>query len=121
MVFCCRFSGLGWTFILNLRILIKCLGYILIFWVLFSSMLPCSVLDGCEDEHTMEQSSRPEKHNDCSNCSPFSICSVYHGCVINPANIGLTVPGTYIVQAYPDFYIGTRSDYHARLFQPPRV
>lgn len=109
------------AFILHLRIVKKCLGYSLIFYVLLSSALTCTLWDQCEETKATEQSSHSGKHNDCGDCSPFSVCALNHSVVVHTLNPGLPFPDENITQDYNDFHAGIQPDYYSSYFRPPRI
>ncbi len=97
------------------------MGYILVFYLMASAVIPCSVLDNCEDEVKTAHQYGPEgKEHECKNCSPFSICSplqgFYPGSISYTANLHLTV----FEIDYNHFIAGLVSDYYPTLLQPPR-
>ena len=112
---------LHYLFKLPLQPVKRWVGYILSLYVLFCAVVPCTIIDNCEDDQKTEQTSKQEEKKDCNNCSPFSICSASHGFTL--ATIGTTVEPIVFNSspAYSDYYFSAKSEYHPSLFQPPRA
>jgi hypothetical protein len=81
--------------------------------------VPCSIFDNCEAQQT-EQTSHEDHKKDCTDCSPFSNCSVAHGFTINSCNPSVKPIQFYTSLSYNEFYFSSRSEYYSSLFQPPR-
>ncbi|MFN2439754.1 MAG: DUF6660 family protein [Chitinophagaceae bacterium] len=104
-----------------LYIRLKILAYILSFYILFSAVVPCSIIDNCEEEEDREQTSNSNHKKDCNNCSPFSICSYASGFILNGVNITLEPVVFHNSPTYSEYYFSSKSEYYPNLFQPPRV
>jgi hypothetical protein len=98
----------------------KWLAYILSFYILFSAVVPCSLLDNCEEEYENQTSaSYPAK--ECKECSPFSICSIRHGFAIHVESL-LTEPLVVFTSVlYREIIYSAISAYYFTHFQPPRM
>jgi hypothetical protein len=97
------------------------IAYILAFYVLVSAIVPCSIIDNCEEEQVTEQTSHQEENKDCDNCSPFSICASSSGFTLNTTIATIESIAFSTVHSYSDYYVSSKSEYHSRLFQPPRL
>jgi hypothetical protein len=97
------------------------IAYILAFYILFSAVVPCSIIDNCEEEEHTEQTSNTDHKKDCSNCSPFSICSSASGFTINSVSTFLEPVEFYNSPSYSEYNFSSKSEYYSSLFQPPRV
>jgi hypothetical protein len=98
----------------------KRIVYILSFYILLSTLVPCSFFDNCEEEYS-EQASSSFPENDCNDCSPFSICSIGYGLAINAQTV---LADPFIVFAstiYREIIYSTGSSYYFTHFQPPRT
>ena len=98
----------------------KCIGYILLLYVLFCTLVPCTFIDKCDSKGCTERTSRKDANKDCNNCSPFSICSSSHGFTMG-AMATLTDP--VLLQnspVYSDYYFSFKPAYYSTHFQPPR-
>lgn len=99
---------------------VKPIAFILSLVMLFSTVVPCSVFDRCEDEVCTEQS--PDtKDKSCKDCPPFSMCSAGNEYVANN-NLIIQRPETHFpaLTTFIDLNSFIDSDYHPTLFQPPR-
>ena len=97
------------------------IAYILAFYILFSAVVPCSIIDNCEEQEHTGQTSNTDHKKDCSNCSPFSICSSASGFPLNTVTTSLEPVEFYNSPAYSEYNFLSKSEYHSSLFQPPRV
>jgi hypothetical protein len=116
----CRRTAFLYQFELISHRMKKWIACILSFYILFSALVPCSVIDHCGDEEQTRQSSHSEHKKDCNNCSPFSICSSAPGFPLYSVNTSLEPIAFYNRPAYSEYYFASRSAYYASLFQPPR-
>jgi hypothetical protein len=96
------------------------LSYILTFYILISTVVPCSLFDHCEDEAYTTQSSPAGNKKDCNNCSPFSVCSSHCGFTINTGNLPLAPAMFYSSPVYGEYSCAPQSKYCPGFFQPPR-
>ncbi len=99
----------------------KWIAYILSFYILFSAVVPCSIFDNCEEGENTEQTSNTGHKKDCNDCSPFSICSAAHGFTDNSNHPVIEPIDVYSSLSYGEYYFSFKSEYHASLFQPPRI
>jgi hypothetical protein len=103
---------------------VKAVFFILSFYLLLLSGIPCCAVDQCPDDKTMAgQSSTHGLEDDkgCNNCSPFFSCA---GCAAVSATIEplyfniLSLP---VKQVYTGFLSPFVSDVHFDFWQPPRL
>ncbi len=99
----------------------KGIAYILAIYILLSAVVPCSIIDNCEEEEHTEQTSNSEHEKDCNNCSPFSICSSASGFTLTAANTSLEPVEFHNSPTYSEYCFSSKSEYYPSLFQPPRV
>jgi hypothetical protein len=52
----------------------KICGYILAFYLILLSIVPCCLFDDCRDYKTEHTSHNESGNKDCGNCSPFFNC-----------------------------------------------
>ena len=96
------------------------IAYLLSFYILFSAVVPCSIVDNCEEDPT-EKTSGSDNEKNCNNCSPFSICNAASGFTLSSENITLIPLMLYNSPTYSEYYFSSKSEYYPSLFQPPRV
>lgn len=99
----------------------KCSGYILFLYVLFCTVVPCTMIDNCDSKGCTEQTSRKDTNKDCNNCSPFSICSSYHG--FTTGTVATTIDPIFPqnTSVFRDYYFSFKPAYYSSHFQPPRA
>ena len=95
-------------------------AYILTFYILFSAVVPCSMIDNCGEECT-EQTSDSDHKKDCNNCSPFSICASASGFTLNSISTSLELITFKNSPTHSEYYFSSKSEYYSSLFQPPRL
>ena len=98
----------------------SCITYILSFYILFCAVVPCSMFDNCEEEHT-GQTSRPLPLKECNGCSPFSTCSSANSFIISHeviSALSFAFPGKPSHNRYPFAF---KSEYYFSFFQPPEL
>jgi len=97
------------------------IAYILSLYILFCAVVPCSIIDNCEDDQKTEQTSKQGENRDCNNCSPFSICSSCHGFTFNTVTAPIEPVAFHTSLTYSDYNVTSKSEYYSSLFQPPRL
>lgn len=112
---------INYSFKLPLHPVKTWIAYILSLYILFCAVVPCSIIDNCEDDQKTEQTSKQEDDKDCNNCSPFSICSSCHGFTINTVTASIEPVVFHTSPNYSDYNVSSKSEYYPSLFQPPRV
>lgn len=99
----------------------KWLGYILSVYILFCAVVPCTVFDTCEEDISAAQTTTENREDDCTNCSPFSICAACQSVAHTVEQMRFELPVFYHSSFYMDFYLSSKSEYHTTHFQPPRI
>ena len=87
--------------------------------MIFSAVIPCSFFDQCEDNVTEHQECAKDEQ-ECKGCSPFSICSPQQGYAYSTTSYSIVLGSTNSRTDYNKFIVGSESDYHPSLLQPPR-
>jgi hypothetical protein len=99
----------------------KWISFLLAFYILLSTVVPCSLLDNCDEECTeTAQHESTGQDNDCTSCSPFAVCSVTPVVITEQSANCSFVDHPY--SAIPHFeYDSTPScGFYSGHFQPPR-
>ncbi|MFT3935031.1 MAG: hypothetical protein QM726_15500 [Chitinophagaceae bacterium] len=100
----------------------KCIALIMSVYMLLSTVVPCVVFDGCdEDVQYASQSSNKESKKDCDACSPFCICSPAHNFTSNITSTTVLPVEFHNEIAYNYYLLSPITEYHSTLFQPPRI
>lgn len=100
---------------------LKLFGFILAFYLVLLSAIPCCAFDNCPDDKTEQTENHQPGDEDCGNCSPFFSCE---GCAVativcEPARFELhpitqkAVYTVYLERLLPD------TDYD--FWQPPKL
>ncbi len=109
---------------------LKIFAFILSFIVLFNAVVPCTLVDNCEQEELVakccdnceqeESGHEEDEKSDCNDCPPFSICSTAYE--FNVANNYTTATPVlpYSSNKYYEYSFSLNSEFSASLFQPPR-
>ena len=97
------------------------IGYILSIYILLCTIVPCTLIDHCDQDQQTEQTTDKDSEKGCSDCSPFSICSSSHGFTLNTIIPSIQPALFNSLLAYSEYYVSSRSDYYSSLFQPPRL
>ena len=118
--FFCAFGG---YFSFNYLYLIvkRWFTYILLFYLLFTTLVPCSIFDRCEDGQQATQTAGRESKKDCSNCSPFCVCSPAYCFTYNQINPSIEPLTIQTLLTYGDRYVSSKTDYYFDFFRPPRL
>jgi len=98
----------------------KWITCILSVYILFSTAVPCSIFDNCEEREHTEQTSNKDHKKDCTDCPPFSLCSAMHGFAINSGTTIIDPMKVYVTVLYGEVYSFFKSEYYSNFFQPPR-
>lgn len=99
----------------------KWFGYLLSLYILLCTVVPCTLLDECTDEPNTEQTSHNDTRKDCNSCSPFSVCSSYHGFTLITILTNVAPAGAGEPPACTDYCFSSTFGYYSTLFQPPRT
>jgi len=94
-------------------------AFILSFYILLSTVVPCSIFDKCEDQNSTKQTSQSGRKKDCSDCSPFSVCAT-HVFTINTESISAAPNSFSTSPSYSEYYFPSKSEYYFTHFQSPR-
>ena len=99
----------------------KLVSYILAFYLVLLSAVPCCALDSCPDDTTKQFATHEKGDEDCGNCSPFFNCE---GCA--PATIACE-PGLFGIPALHTAAVYTPYTEHSLpkisygFWQPPKI
>ncbi|MET0392100.1 MAG: DUF6660 family protein [Chitinophagaceae bacterium] len=101
----------------------KWLKYILVFYLVLLSVIPCCAFDGCpDDKAAVEQAERHESGDkDCGSCSPFFNCEGCASVTIDADIIVYNVPAPGIKRVYTHFLLPFIPELHYSFWQPPRL
>jgi len=97
------------------------LGYLLAFYVLLLSAIPCCLIDNCPDDKMEQSASHTNGDEDCGSCSPFFSCEGCAAATIayEPAEFHLSP----VVQqtVYTDYLLLLLPDTDHDFWQPPKL
>lgn len=98
----------------------KFVSYILAFYLILLSVVPCCSFDECKEEITEVAADHEDEPKDCGNCSPFFSCEGCATATISflPAQFGIAP--LIISAVYPEFFQGSLPDIDYDFWQPPK-
>ena len=99
----------------------KLVGYILAFYLVLLSGVPCCSFDQCSDDQLEQSASHEQGDEDCGNCSPFFSCE---GCAAattdyQPLTIG--IPAIQTSSVYTSYLQLSLPRVHYEFWQPPKI
>jgi len=98
----------------------KWIAYLLFLYILLCAVVPCSLLDECEAQDNVPQTSQSTSKKDCNGCSPFSVCAEACGFTMDTENISIAPIALYQSSSYCDYCFTLKSTHFFAHFQPPR-
>lgn len=102
----------------------KFAGYILSFYILLLSVVPCCALDDCpQDEAGTEQNSGHETgdDDDCKSCSPFFNCEGCATAIVSLETISFEAIDPVVPKVYTGFIASYIPIVHYDFWQPPKL
>lgn len=101
----------------------KGMAYILAFYLVLLSVVPCCAFDSCPDEKaaTGQAADHQSEDEHCGNCSPFFNCESCAFISIHEDPVAYTVPSPVIKRVYTQFITPFLPDTHQGFWQPPRL
>lgn len=99
----------------------KLLGYLLAFYLLLLSAVPCCTFDDCPDDKIDQSSTTENGDRDCGNCSPFFSCE---GCATATDNTNITsfaLTPLSTPKSYTEFTHPFVAAVHYDFWQPPKL
>jgi hypothetical protein len=100
----------------------KIFTFILSFYILFLSAVPCCAFDNCKDEAQRTQKANQHEHNDgCKNCSPFNQCGNCVGFTFSSNAFQVHKPQQLTQQKSSVITQSITSKYFSSFWQPPRL
>lgn len=104
----------------------KIVGFLLAFYLILLSAIPCCALDNCADDKTdlsvnKELASNQEEENgDCNNCSPFFSCEGCATATIAFEPTSLEIFPIKISSVYTGYVQTAISEVEYDFWQPPK-
>lgn len=105
----------------------KIVGFLLAFYLILLSVIPCCALDNCtEDEPALssppEQKANQEKEDDsCDNCSPFFNCAGCATATIAFEPVSMEIIPIKTSSVYTGYIQTAVSEIEYDFWQPPRL
>lgn len=100
---------------------VKVFAWIMAFYLLLLSAVPCCAFDDCPDDKTEQTASHENGDDDCGNCSPFFSCE---GCAVTGFVYPMLSFEQIISEAAPVFGTYTSRllhQTHGDFWQPPKL
>ena len=103
----------------------KCVSYILAFYLILLSVIPCCAFDNCPDdkpEHKIaEQKTNHQENEYCGNCSPFFSCEGCATATIAFSPLNFQVPFIQQRSVYAMYIQSLLPHIDYDVWQPPRL
>jgi hypothetical protein len=101
----------------------KLTGYILAFYLILLSVVPCCSFDSCPDDKVAtEQADQHESGDkDCGACSPFFNCEGCAPATINVNTSSFAILSPEVKRVYTGFIPSFIPNVHYDFWQPPRL
>ena len=97
------------------------LGYILAFYIILLSAIPCCAFDNCPDDKSDATAQHESGDKDCGNCSPFFNCEGCATTVINIEPLQLEVSPFAIISIYTGYIQASLPQTDHDFWQPPKL
>jgi len=98
----------------------KFAGYILAFYLVLLSTIPCCAIDNCRDDAT-EISNAQGEEEDCGSCSPFFSCEGCAAATIAYEPISLDIAALLISPVYTTYLQTALPRVDDDFWQPPKA
>jgi len=112
-------TGIIWPFRLSLQAM-KFAGYILAFYLILLSAVPCCAVDNCPEDN-MEKSSAQGEERDCGSCSPFFSCEGCAAATIAFEPAALEIAAIKVSPVYAAYLQTALPHVVYDFWQPPRL
>lgn len=99
----------------------KTLVVLLLIVITAGTVVPCCVVDNCNDEMAATATSHSNENDEKGNCSPFFACGTCAHAIEIISPVQLVPMENQVRTTHFHFYLSGLSTYHHSLFQPPRV
>ncbi len=99
----------------------KLAGYILAFYLILLSAIPCCTFDDCPDDKTEQTASHENGDEDCGSCSPFFSCEGCATATDNTIIASFTLTPLLTPKSYTEFNHPFVPDVHYDFWQPPKL
>jgi hypothetical protein len=99
----------------------KLFSYILAFYLLLLSAIPCCSFDDCPDDITEQTAKHEKSDEDCGNCSPFFSCEGCATATDNSSIAPFTLSPLSTPKMYTEFIHPFVAAVHYDFWQPPKL
>ena len=99
----------------------KFLGYILAFYIILLSAVPCCSFDNCSEDKIEQSSNHEQGDDDCGNCSPFFTCEGCGGFVFTAEPFNFQSTSSFQGKVFTGYVESIVPDIHYEFWQPPRI
>ena len=97
------------------------MSYILAFYLILLSAVPCCAFDSCPDDKTEQSAGHEKGDEDCGNCSPFFSCEGCAAATINYEPLQFDIPAITITSVYTSYIQLSLPRVHFEFWQPPKI
>ena len=113
-------KGQNYIFTVYLR-RVKTLSYILAFYVILLSAIPCCAFDNCPDDKIESSTQHESNDRDYGNCSPFFNCESCATVLINFEPLQFEAPFAPTISVYTGYIQLSLPKINYEFWQPPKL
>lgn len=99
----------------------KFAGYILAFYLILLTAVPCCGFDDCPDEKKEQASNHENGDEECGNCSPFFSCEGCATATIAFEPVQLNAPPVLLIPVYAGYIQPVLPQVNYDFWQPPKL
>jgi hypothetical protein len=99
----------------------KIVGYVLAFYLILLSAVPCCAFDGCPDDKTEQTTNHESGDEDCGNCSPFFSCEGCATATIAYRLVSFEFVSLQVLPVYTTYIQVSLPQVNYDFWQPPKI
>lgn len=96
-------------------------GYILAFYLLLLSGIPCCAFDNCSSDETDQTANQENEDKDCGNCSPFFSCEGCAAATIAYEPVSTATEPVQLLPVYTGYIQNSLPCMNYDFWQPPKI
>jgi hypothetical protein len=100
---------------------VKQIAYILSFYLILLSVVPCCAFDDCPDDKTEQSAEHNKGDEDCGTCSPFFSCQGCATTAISTQHLSLDIPKIESAAVYATYLLPSLPSAAIEFWQPPKL
>ncbi len=99
----------------------KFTGFILAFYLILLSAVPCCAFDDCPDDKTELTTNHESGDEDCGNCSPFFSCEGCATATVAFESVQFDVPAMQVISVFTGYKQTSLPQIDYDFWQPPKL